>query len=126
MRAILGCGLAVVLALAASAPADDKADKIDGTKLVGKWEPKDVKKDAAVTVEFAKGDKLTISMTFAGKTEKIAGSYKLAGDKLTVTMADGGKDRTETMTVLKLTDAELTTKDPKGKEETMKRVADKK
>jgi hypothetical protein len=40
MRAILGCGLAVVLAVTAGVSADDKAEKVDGKKLIGKWEPK--------------------------------------------------------------------------------------
>jgi len=123
MRAILGCGLAVVLALAASAGAEDKkGEKVDGKLLMGKWTPKDAPKGATISIEFLKDNKLSLSFDFAGKSEKIAGTYKLDGDKLTVTMAEDGKEKTEVMTVLKLTEAELTTKDPKGKEETLVRA----
>src|SRR4051812_42858556 len=100
MRAILGCGLAVVLALAAGATADDKKDgKIDEKKLLGKWSPKDAPKGATITIEFAKDHKLNMSFEFGGKAEKMTGTYKLAGNKLTVTMTEDGKEKSEDMTV---------------------------
>src|SRR5436309_3232157 len=112
MRAILGCGVAAVLMISAGLTADDKKDeKIDAKKLVGKWEPGDGKKDAKVTIEFTKDGKLQIVAEFNGKSEKAEGTYKLDGNKLDVTLKLGGQEQKETLTVLKLTDDELTTED---------------
>lgn len=122
MRPIAGVALGVVMAVAAGLPADDKAEKIDANKLLGKWEPKMTKTGSQVTVEFAKGGKLTITAFPNGKEFKLEGTYKLDGNKLTVAAKKGGKEDTETMTVLKLTDAELVTKDSRGKEETLTRI----
>ena len=128
MRAILGCGLALLMAAAASAAAQDKKDdkKFDEKKLLGKWEPKDLPPTIKVVVEFAKDGKLTMAIDLAGKAEKAEGTYKLEGDKLSVVLKEDGKERKETMTVLKLDDTTLTTKDDKGKEETLVRVKEKK
>ena len=49
MRTLLGT--AVVLALACGVAADDKKDKFDAKKLVGKWEPKDPKKGEEMVME---------------------------------------------------------------------------
>jgi uncharacterized protein (TIGR03066 family) len=122
MRAILGCGLAVGLVILAGTTAAAKDEKIDAKKLIGKWEPKDDKKDAKMVLEFAKDGKLTLSVDAAGKTEKLAGSYKLAGNKLSVALKFGDQEIKEELTVLKLTDDEMQTEDSKGKKETMKKV----
>jgi uncharacterized protein (TIGR03066 family) len=121
MRAILGCGLAVALAVAAGAPAQDtKGEKIDGKKLIGKWQPAGQKEK--VTIEFTKDGKLYLTAEIAGKPEKLEGTYKLDGNKLTVGVKGGDKDQNETMTVTRLTDDELVTEDSKGKKETLKKV----
>src|SRR4051794_26754829 len=110
MRAILGLALFAVMGLVSGAAQDDKKDsKIDGKKLIGKWAPKDPKKEAGLTIEFAKDGKMFVSVDIAGKAEKMEGTYKLDGDKLTVALKFGAKDRQETMTVTKLTDDELET-----------------
>jgi uncharacterized protein (TIGR03066 family) len=122
MRAILGCGLAVVMAVVAVAAADAADEKIDAKKLVGKWQPKEEKKDAKVVIEFTKDGKALYTATADGKDFKIEGTYKLDGNKLALTMKFGDKEDTKTRTISKLTDTELTSKDEKGKEDTLVRI----
>ena len=116
MRLIIGAILVLTLA-GASATAVAGDDKVDGKKLIGKWEPKDAK----IVIEFTDKGKLTMSIDEGGKTEKIEGTYKLDGNKLDVVISFGGKEQKETLTIKKLTDDELVTTDSKGKEETLKK-----
>ena len=123
MREILGCTLAVLLMGSAAFSADDKKDeKIDGKKLLGKWEPAEAKKDAKLVIEFAKDGKLTISGDGGGKDIKIDGTYKIDGNKISIALTFGGQEQKETLTVTKLTDDEMSTQDSKGKKESLKRV----
>lgn len=118
MRAILGGVLMAALAVTAGATADDKAEKIDAKKLVGKWEPKEGKQK--FVMEFTKDGKAIFT---AGDDFKAEGTYKVDGNKLTMTMKLGDKEQTKTRTILKLTDTELTSKDTeKEKEDTLVRV----
>jgi len=127
MRAILASSVTVFFCLAAGVCADDKKDeKIDAKKLLGKWEPADNKKDQKLVIEFAKDGKMTISADAGGKDIKIDGTYKLDGAKLSVALNFGGMEQKETLTILKLTDDEMSTEDSKGKKESMKRIKDKK
>ncbi len=117
MRALLG--VALVLGLACGVTAAD--EKIDAAKLIGKWKPKDPKKED-FTVDFKKDGKVTFAAS-GGKDFKIEGTYKLDGNKLTMKMSFGGKDEMMTRTISKLTDTELTSKDDKkGEEDTLVRV----
>jgi len=122
MRAILGCGLAVVLVLAATAGAEDKAEKIDGKLLVGKWEPTEAPKGAKVLIEFTKDGKVSYAVSGEGKEFKLDGTYKVEGNKVLVTMKVGDKETTKTRTVSKLTETEMVSKDDKGKEDTLKKI----
>jgi uncharacterized protein (TIGR03066 family) len=127
MRTITGSTLAIVLlAVAGVAGAQPKDEKIDGKKLIGKWEPADGPKEFKVVIEFSEKGKVTVSADIGGKAETIEGTYKLSGDKLTVSMKKGDKEKSETMTITKLTDTELVATDEKGKEEKLKRVVEKK
>lgn len=126
MRVILGGMLTLGLVFVAGLSADEKAEKIDGKKLLGKWEPAEVAKGAKVVVEFMKEGKVRVDVEFGGKKDKVEGQYKLDGNKLTVTIAKGGKEDKDTSTITKLTDDELVMKDEKGKSETLKRYKDKK
>lgn len=116
--------MAVVLAVTAAAPADEKTDKIDVKKLVGKWEPKlpDAPKGPKMVIEFTKDGKASFSVDFGGKEQKFDGTYKAEGNKLTVTMKINEKEDVKTRTISKLTDTELVSKDEKGKEDTLTRV----
>ncbi len=119
MRALVASVAFLVLAGFAGA-ADEK---IDAKKLVGKWEPSKPEKDGPkMVLEIAEKGKFTLHVTFAGKTEKVDGTYKLDGNKLEVEMTFMGKTEKETLTIVKLTDTEMVSKDSKGKEDTMNRV----
>jgi uncharacterized protein (TIGR03066 family) len=105
MRAILGCTAATIFLFAAGSSADDKKEeKIDGAKLIGKWERKDAKKESAFTLEFAKDGKLIVGL---GKDSKNSGTYKLDGNKLTVVLKVGENEIKDTLTITKLTDEEF-------------------
>jgi uncharacterized protein (TIGR03066 family) len=118
MRTLLG--VAVVLVLACGATAAD--EKIDGKKLIGKWEPKTPKKGENMTMEFTKDGKLIIVGELNGKEMKIEGTYKIDGDKLSFKLKFGDLDIEETVTLTKLTDEEMEGKDKEGKAESFKRV----
>ena len=107
--------------------ADEKKDeKVDVKKLIGKWEPAKAEKDApSMVLEIQDKGKFTLHVTLNGKTEKVPGTYKVDGNKIEVEMEFGGKSMKDTLTVVKLTDTELVTKDSKGKEDAMKKVKDK-
>ena len=126
MRLVLGFTLLAVMGLVTVAAADDQKDsKIDGKKLIGKWTPKDPKKEAGLTIEFAKDGKMFVFITIAGKEEKIEGTYSLDGDKLKVGLKFMAKEKQETMTITKLTDDELETVDSKMSKELLIRVKSK-
>ncbi|HVL14740.1 MAG TPA: TIGR03066 family protein [Gemmata sp.] len=118
MRTIIGAAL--VLALAGFTTAAGQ-EKIDGKKLIGKWEPADLA-GALMVVEFADKGKVTVSVEKGGKGTKAEGTWKLDGDKLEMALKIDGKDQKETITVTKLTDDEFVGKDSKGKEEKLKKI----
>ena len=127
MRTLIGVGM--VLALACGVTAAD--DKIDGTKLLGKWEPKDPKKGEEFVMDFLKDGKLSVTGTLDGKLQTLDGTYKLDGAKLSFELkvkgADGKVEEIkEVVTLTKLTDDEMEGKDKEGKVEALKRVKPKK
>ncbi len=130
MRTLIGFGLGFALACgiaAADDKKDEKIEKIDGAKLVGKWEPKEAKKGEEFVMDFAKDGKLAVTGTLDGKLQTFEGTYKLDGVKLTFELkvkgADGKvEDIKETVTLIKLTDDEMEGKDKEGKVEALKRV----
>jgi uncharacterized protein (TIGR03066 family) len=119
----VGC-LAIGLVGSASgrapAPAKEPSNK---EKLVGTWAPAKAPEGAPeATIEFTKDGKLTVTAKVGEKTITLEGTYKLDGDKLAVTMkGPDGKEKEETVTITKLTDEVLVTKDGKGKEEEFKK-----
>lgn len=121
MRTILGCTLLVVLAVSGSGTGAD--EKIDGKKLVGKWQPKEQKADdtTKIVLEFTKDGKLDLSLDFNGMRSKLNYSYKLDGNKLTTVGEKDGKEDKDTSTITKLTDTELVIK-KMGKEEALELV----
>ncbi|MFO0825678.1 MAG: TIGR03066 family protein [Gemmataceae bacterium] len=120
MRTVLSA--VVVVMFAGFTSAQDKQDeKIDAKKLLGQWQ---VMPDKAV-VTFGENGKLTINPgTDTSKT--IDGTYKIEGNKIQVVVGAPGNDKKETLTVVKLTDEELVTKDTKGKEDKFVRLKPKK
>lgn len=125
MRILLGIGL--VLALCITSAADEKKDgKIDGEKLIGKWEPATPKKGELTSLEFTKDGKMIATADINGKSVKAEGIYKLTGDKLMFEVAYMGETAKDTVTITKLTDDELEGKNQEGKVESFKRVKPKK
>jgi uncharacterized protein (TIGR03066 family) len=118
MRSLIGA--VVVLALAGFTTAAGQ-EKIDGKKLVGKWEPTDVT-GAMLVVEFTDKGTVSVSVEKGGKSVKVDGTYRLSGDRLEMALKMDGKEQKETITVTRLTDDELVGKDEKGKEERMRKI----
>jgi uncharacterized protein (TIGR03066 family) len=120
MRALLGC--AAILALCLGVFAEEKKDVIDAKKLIGKWSLKGLDKGESVVFEFAKDGKAILIAEQGGKEEQEEGSYTLDGNKLTLAMRIEGKDEKLTLTISKLTDAELVGTNEQGKETTFVRI----
>lgn len=127
MRTLLGCVLTLTFCCVALAE-DKKGEKFDAKLLVGKWEPKEKEKEdgAPTGVEFVKDGKVLLTHSVKGKEFTNEARYKLDGDKLTLTIKIADKEIALPVTVLKLTDTVLTTKNDKGEEKTLVRVKDKK
>ena len=131
MRTLIGVGLGFALACGIAAADDKKDAKIDGTKLLGKWEPKDPKKGEEFVMDFSKDGKLSVTGTVDGKVQTFEGTYKLDGAKLSFELkvkgADGKvEDIKRTVTLIKLTDDDMEGRDDEGKVEVLKRVKPKK
>jgi uncharacterized protein (TIGR03066 family) len=82
-------------------------DKIDPTKLVGKWEDKNPPKEGRVTMEFTKNGNITIIGVYKGVDLRADGTYKVEGNKITMNL-DSGTKHEEVITIDKLTDDEFT------------------
>ncbi len=121
-RFVCGTGLAVAAALGGLAFAQDKDSPIDPAKLIGRWEPKESKKDATTVVEFARGGKFALETGVGGKTETWEGTYVVTGQKLKISVKLGEKSIAEELVILKLTTDELDTEDSRGKKESLKRA----
>jgi uncharacterized protein (TIGR03066 family) len=121
----------LVLGLTLVGTAGGDTEKDIAKKLVGKWElTKSSEKKGippGATIQFTKDGKLKFHLKFGDKDFDFGGSYKLDGKKLTVTIEFmPGKEKTDTVTIEKLTDKELHIKDDKGKVDEFKRVTKKK
>lgn len=128
MRTLFGAALAVGVALAAAAGADDKPARFDVKKLVGKWEPAKPRPDTPeIVYEFTKDGKMAMVPKGTDPERAAKGTYKLDGNRLALTakgVGEDGKDAVLTVTVTKLTDDELEVT-VGGKPETYKRVKEK-
>jgi uncharacterized protein (TIGR03066 family) len=125
MRTLLAMGLMLVLTCAVTA-ADDK---IDATKLLGKWEPKDPDKGGKFVIEFLKDGKISFAAGEGGKDFKAEGTYKVDGNKISLAIKFGDMEKKMTRTVSKLTDTELVSKDDEkkdDKDDTLIRIKEKK
>ena len=121
MRSLIGA--VVVLALSVTTVLGQ--EKIDPKKLIGKWEPISLT-GALMVVEFTDKGKVNVSVEKGGKSVKIEGTYRLSGNNLEMALKINDTEQKETITVMKLTDEELVGKDEKGKEETLRKLKDKK
>ncbi|AMV28089.1 hypothetical protein VT84_27030 [Gemmata sp. SH-PL17] len=125
MRAMLLGTLAVLVCYPALAD-DKKEEKIDAKKIIGKWEPKNKKKDEPTVIEFAKDGTFTLTFDLNGKEMRLTQKYNVDGNKIITTEKVDGKEVVVKTIIVKLTDTELVTKDEDGKnEETLVRIKDK-
>ncbi|OWK36066.1 lipocalin family protein [Fimbriiglobus ruber] len=123
MSAFLG------LVTATAALADDKSKNAE--KLIGTWKlsksDEQLPPDLDARISFEKEGKLKMSFSIKGKADKVDGTWKLDGEtKLTVSFKEGEKEKTEVLTITKLTDDELVTVDDKKKSDEFKRVKEEK
>jgi len=120
MLRLLAVGIvAGLLSAGARAEEKEKEKKIDYAKmLVGKWEATKVAEGtipAGTVVEFLKDGKMKV----AGKKDDtelaFEGTYKVDGDKLIFKLKFGEEEREQTITITKLTETELATKNKEDK-----------
>ncbi|MDY3562156.1 hypothetical protein R5W23_003603 [Gemmata sp. JC673] len=118
MRLILVFALAAFAGVAVN--ADEKVEKIDAEKLIGKWQ---IKEKPGAEVEFGKDGKMRITADGV-KLEPDAHerSYKVDNNKIVATTADGKKDMT--YTAIKIADNEIVITN-RGQVETLIRVQEK-
>jgi uncharacterized protein (TIGR03066 family) len=122
MRTVLGIAAVLVLGLTARS-ADEKTDEpINGKLLVGKWEPRVLKKGELTSIEFTRDGKLIALADVGGKGGRAEGTYKLEANKLTFEVTYVGETVKEVVTVVKLTADELECKDKEGKVDEYRRV----
>lgn len=101
--------VAVVCLLGTAARADEKDDvakKIVGTWAVAKADPGTFPPGAVV--EFQKDNKLRLTAKKGDMDLSFDGSYKLDGKALTLSLTVGGNGRTNELTVVKVSDTEMT------------------
>jgi uncharacterized protein (TIGR03066 family) len=107
---------AVAIVFAVGARAEEKADL--AKMLIGKWEITKADEGTipvGTIVEFTKDGKCSVTMKVGDKEEKMDGKYKVEAHKFTVMFKQGDTEMSHTITVTKITDKEMTTKDDDGK-----------
>jgi uncharacterized protein (TIGR03066 family) len=115
--------LAVVCVLAVGVRAEDK--KPDYAKMiVGKWEV--TKADEGTLpvgsiIEFTKDGKFTSREKLESKEITFEGSYKVEGDKFNLDLKVGDQTIKVSITITKMTDDEMHTKNDEGKVVEVKR-----
>jgi len=113
MKAVAFLVAAAAVNLLGSAGRAD--DKVDYTKLiVGKWEvtkasPGTVPPGAIV--EFTKDGKLNVTHKEDDKELKTEGTYKVEKNKFTMSMKIGDEVEKKTITIVKISEKEMSTKD---------------
>ncbi len=108
--------------LCVGARAEDKKDY--AKLIVGKWEASKADEGTLPQgsfVEFTKDGKIKITIKAGDMDMSIEGTYKLKGDKFDLTMKVGDDEHTQTITIKKLTETELSTTDKDGKAVVLKR-----
>lgn len=118
MNALKWLGVAaVVVLLNASARAED--EKVDYAKLiVGKWEVSKADEGTVppgAVIEFTKDGKMKATLKKGGDDVTLEGTYKVVKDTFEMTMKVGDQERKQTITITKITDKEMSTKNKDGK-----------
>jgi uncharacterized protein (TIGR03066 family) len=111
----LGVGLVACL-LGAGARADDKADY--AKLIVGKWEITKTESGGAppgAIIEFTKDGKVKAQFKKDDADVTIEGTYKVEGNKFIMAIKRGDEERTQTITISKISDKEMTAQGEDGK-----------
>jgi uncharacterized protein (TIGR03066 family) len=117
MNALKWLGVAaVVVLLNASARAQDKVDY--EKLLVGKWEV--TKADEGTVppgalIEFTKDGKIKASFKKGEEDVTVEGTYKVEKNTFILTMKMGDEEKKQTITIIKISEKEMTTKNEDGK-----------
>lgn len=117
----LAVGLVIGL-LGTGARAEEKPDY--AKLLVGKWEVAKSEEGgppAGTMIEFTKDGKFKVTVKKGTEDATFEGTYKVEGDAFTFTMTQGGEERTRKITISKISDKEMTTKNDQGKEVELKK-----
>jgi uncharacterized protein (TIGR03066 family) len=112
---LLAVGMVVCL-FAAGARAEEKVDY--AKLLVGKWEITKAEEGTVpvgTLVEFTKDGKFKVTGKKDDKVEDFEGTYKVDGNTFTFIVKIGSDEHTDTITITKITDKEMSTKDKDGK-----------
>ena len=72
-------------------------------------------------IVFGADGKLTLTFVVEGKPREVSGTYAVAGNQLTLKLVHDGRERVETRTIKKLTEAVLVTEDRNRKVEELER-----
>ncbi len=117
MNAIKWLGVAAILSLASAGGRGD--DKTDYAKLiVGKWEVTKAEPGTVpegTLIEFTKDGKMKVSAKKDGTDVTIEGTYKVEKNTFTMALKIGDEERKQTITITKISEKEMSTKDKDGK-----------
>src|SRR5262249_50426586 len=123
MNALRLFAVCVVVGLLGAARADEKPDY--AKLIVGKWEVTKAEEGtvpAGAVIEFTKDGKVKMTAKMDDKDLKIEGTYKVEKDTFTVTAKIGDKEKTDTITITKISEKEMFTKGTDGKVVELKKV----
>jgi uncharacterized protein (TIGR03066 family) len=109
----VGC---VVGLVGTGAFADDKPDY--AKLIVGKWEVSKADEGTAppgAVIEFTRDGKAKVTYKKDDADTTIEGTYKIEGDAFVLTHKRGEEEHTQTITITKITDTDMSTKNKDGK-----------
>lgn len=107
---------AIVCLLGASARAEDKVDY--AKLIVGKWEVSKANPGTlpeGTVIEFTKDGKLKIAAKKDDMEVSFEGTYKVEKDTFTYKLKIGDEEKSETITITKISEKEMTTKNKEDK-----------
>jgi uncharacterized protein (TIGR03066 family) len=115
---LIGFWLLVAVPVAGAAPVPKSVPKSNAELLVGTWKltKSSVGENrTSLSVEFAKDGTLTIRQSPAGENTEptvYTGTYKVEADRIPYSVMTDSGEKSETLTIKKLTDDELIVVDP--------------
>lgn len=108
---------AVLVGLSASSRAEDDT-KNYAKLIVGKWEVSKADEGTVpngTPIEFTKDGKIKAIVGQGDDKVTIEGTYKVVKDRIEMTLKRGDQEKSQTITITKLTTKEMVTKNEEGK-----------